>query len=53
MTNSPHKTAALASAGIAVAGIQPLVLPPGTNERLRRTYEDKIARGYRIDREDL
>lgn len=53
MTNSPHKTAALESAGIAIAGIQPLVFPPGTNERLRRTYEDKIARGYRINREDL
>lgn len=51
MTNSPHKTAALEAAGIAIAGAQPLVFPPGTNERLRRTYEEKIARGYNIPRE--
>jgi GTP cyclohydrolase II len=53
MTNSPDKTAALASSGIAITGTQPLVFPPGTNERLRRTYEEKIARGYHINRDDL
>jgi GTP cyclohydrolase II len=53
MTNSPHKTEALAVAGIAVASAQRLVFPPGTNERLRRTYEEKIARGYHIKPEDL
>jgi GTP cyclohydrolase II len=49
MTNSPHKVAGLQAAGITITGTQPLVLDPGANERLRRTYEDKIARGYRID----
>ena len=49
MTNSPHKVEGLCAAGINIAGTQPLVLDPGTNERLRRTYEDKVARGYHID----
>jgi GTP cyclohydrolase II len=49
MTNSPQKVAGLQAAGITITGTQPLVLDPGANERLRRTYEDKIARGYRID----
>jgi GTP cyclohydrolase II len=49
MTNSPHKVAGLQAAGITITGTQALVLDPGANERLRRTYEDKIARGYRID----
>jgi GTP cyclohydrolase II len=49
MTNSPQKVAGLRAAGINVAGTQPLVLDPNANERLRRNYEDKIARGYRID----
>jgi len=53
MTNSPHKTAALESAGIAISGLQPLIFPPGTNEHLQRTYQDKIARGYRMDRDAL
>lgn len=49
MTNSPHKVAALQAAGINIAGTQPLVLDPGTNEKLRQSYEDKMARGYRLD----
>jgi 3,4-dihydroxy 2-butanone 4-phosphate synthase/GTP cyclohydrolase II len=49
MTNSPQKVAELQAAGINIVGTQPLVLHPGTNERLRRNYEDKLARGYRID----
>jgi GTP cyclohydrolase II len=49
MTNSPQKVAGLQAAGINIAGMQPLVLDPGANARLRRTYEDKNARGYRID----
>jgi GTP cyclohydrolase II len=49
MTNSPQKVASLQAAGINIAGTQPLVLDPGANARLRRTYEDKNARGYRID----
>jgi 3,4-dihydroxy 2-butanone 4-phosphate synthase/GTP cyclohydrolase II len=53
MTNSPHKVAGLQAAGITIAGTQPLILPPGTNERIRRNYEDKIARGYYINREEL
>jgi GTP cyclohydrolase II len=49
MTSSPQKVASLQAAGIEIAGTQPLVLDPGANARLRRTYEDKNARGYRID----
>jgi GTP cyclohydrolase II len=49
MTNSPHKAAGLQAAGINIAGTEPLVLDPGANERLRRSYEDKVARGYRLD----
>jgi GTP cyclohydrolase II len=49
MTNSPQKVAGLQAAGINIAGTQPLVLEPGANARLRRTYEDKNARGHRID----
>jgi GTP cyclohydrolase II len=49
MTNSPQKVAGLQAAGINIVGTQPLVLDPGANERLRRNYEDKITRGYRID----
>jgi GTP cyclohydrolase II len=49
MTNSPQKVASLQAAGINIADTQPLVLDPGANARLRRTYEDKNARGYRID----
>jgi GTP cyclohydrolase II len=49
MTNSPQKVADLQAAGINIVSTQPLVLDPGANERLRRNYEDKITRGYRID----
>lgn len=49
LTNSPHKVAGLRHAGINIADTQPLILDPGANDRLRRNYEDKIARGYRID----
>ena len=49
MTNSPQKVAGLQAAGINIVGTQPLLLDPGANERLRRNYADKIARGYRID----
>jgi len=49
LTNSPQKTAELRAAGIDVAGTQSLALDPGANERLRRTYDDKIARGHRLD----
>jgi GTP cyclohydrolase II len=49
MTNSPQKVASLQDAGINIVGTQPLILDPGANERLRRNYEDKMARGYRID----
>jgi GTP cyclohydrolase II len=48
MTNSPHKIESLRAAGMVIAGTQPLVLDPGTNALLRRTYEDKIQRGHRI-----
>ena len=49
MTSSPQKIASLQEAGVQIAGTQPLVLDPGANARLRRTYEDKNARGYGID----
>ena len=49
LTNSPQKVAGLQAAGINIVGTQPLLLDPGTNERIRRSYEDKNARGYRID----
>jgi GTP cyclohydrolase II len=49
MTNSPQKIAGLQAAGSNIVGTQPLLLDPGTNERIRRSYEDKNARGYRID----
>jgi GTP cyclohydrolase II len=48
MTNSPQKIDSLQTAGITIAGTQPLVLDPGVNALLRRTYEDKISRGHQI-----
>ena len=48
MTNSPQKIDSLQTAGITIAGTQPLVLDPGVNALLRRTYEDKITRGHQI-----
>jgi GTP cyclohydrolase II len=49
MTNSPHKTGSLQAAGITIAGTRPLVLEAEASDRLRAFYEDKIARGLRID----
>jgi GTP cyclohydrolase II len=49
LTNSPQKVAGLQAAGINIVGTQPLLLDPGTNESIRRSYEDKNTRGYRID----
>jgi GTP cyclohydrolase II len=49
MTNSPQKIAGLQAAGINIVGTQPLLLDPRANDRLRRSYEDKNTRGYRID----
>jgi GTP cyclohydrolase II len=49
MTNSPHKTGSLQAAGITIAGTRPLVLEAEASDRLRAFYEDKIARGHRID----
>lgn len=48
MTNSPQKIDSLQTAGITIAGTQPLVLDPGVNALLRRTYEDKITRGHQM-----
>jgi GTP cyclohydrolase II len=48
MTNSPQKIDSLQTAGITIAGTQPLVLDPGVNALLRRTYEDKMTRGHQI-----
>jgi hypothetical protein len=49
MTNSPHKTGSLQAAGIAIAGIRPLVPEAEVRERLRGFYEDKITQGHRLD----
>jgi GTP cyclohydrolase II len=49
MTNSPQKVAGLQTAGINIVGTQSLLLDATANERLRQSYADKIARGYRID----
>lgn len=48
MSNNPQKVDSLQAAGINISGTQPLLLDPGTNERLRRRYEDKISQGHRI-----
>jgi len=48
MTNSPHKIGSLQTAGITIAGTQPLVLEADAHDRLRRFYEDKIAQGHHI-----
>ena len=39
----------VSAAGINIAGTQALVVDPGANDRLRRSYEDKVSRGHRID----
>jgi GTP cyclohydrolase II len=49
LSNSPEKVDSLRAAGINISGTQPLLLDPGTNERLRRIYEDKIRRKHRLD----
>ncbi len=48
MTNNPHKRESLQTAGIPITATQSLVLDPGNNDMLRRTYEDKIQRGHHI-----
>lgn len=48
MTNSPRKMDALQAGGIPIVGTRTLALDPGTDETLRRFYEDKIAQGHRI-----
>jgi len=48
MTNSPRKIDALQAAGMPIVGTRTLALDPGTDETLRRFYEDKIAQGHRI-----
>jgi GTP cyclohydrolase II len=49
MSNSPQKVDSLQAAGINISGTQPLLLDPGTNESLRRRYEDKIRQGHRMN----
>jgi GTP cyclohydrolase II len=48
LTNSPQKVQGLQAAGILISGTQPLTVDPGTNERLRRRYVEKIQQGHRI-----
>jgi GTP cyclohydrolase II len=48
LTNSPQKVEHLQAAGILISGTQPLTVDPGTNERLRRRYAEKIQQGHRI-----
>jgi GTP cyclohydrolase II len=48
MTNSPRKIDALQAAGMPIVGTRTLALDPGTDAKLRRFYEDKIAQGHRI-----
>jgi GTP cyclohydrolase II len=48
MSNNPQKVDSLQAAGISISGTQQLLLDPGANERLRRTYEDKIRQGHRL-----
>jgi GTP cyclohydrolase II len=48
LTNNPQKAVHLQAAGILIAGTHPLAVDPGTNERLRRRYAEKIQQGHRI-----
>jgi GTP cyclohydrolase II len=48
LTNSPQKVQSLQEAGIHISGTHPLMVDPGTNERLRRRYAEKIQQGHRI-----
>jgi GTP cyclohydrolase II len=51
LTNSPRKVEGLQAAGIRISGTHPLTVDPGTNERLRRRYAEKIQQGHRIPSE--
>jgi GTP cyclohydrolase II len=51
LTNNPQKVEHLQAAGILISGTQPLTVDPGTNERLRRRYAEKIQQGHRIPSE--
>jgi GTP cyclohydrolase II len=51
LTNNPQKVEGLRAAGILIAGTQPLAVDPGTNERLRRRYAEKMQQGHRIPSE--
>ena len=51
LTNNPEKSEGLQAAGIPIAGTHPLAVDPGTNERLRRRYAEKIQQGHRIPSE--
>jgi GTP cyclohydrolase II len=51
LTNSPQKVESLQAAGISIVGTHPLAVDPGTNERLRRLYADKMQQGHRIPSE--
>jgi GTP cyclohydrolase II len=51
LTNSPQKVEGLQAAGIHISGTHPLTVDPGTNERLRRRYAEKIQQGHRIPSE--
>jgi GTP cyclohydrolase II len=51
LTNSPQKVEGLQAAGIHISGTHPLAVDPGTNERLRRRYAEKIQQGHRIPSE--
>jgi GTP cyclohydrolase II len=48
LTNSPQKVEGLQAAGIHISGTHPLVVDPGTNERLRRRYAEKMQQGHDI-----
>ena len=51
LTNSPQKVEGLQAAGIHILGTHPLTVDPGTNERLRRRYAEKIQQGHCIPSE--
>ena len=48
LTNSPRKVQHLQAEGILISGTQPLTVDPGTNERLRRRYAEKMQQGHHI-----
>ena len=48
LTKSPQNVQSLQEAGIHISGTHPLVVDPGTDERLRRRYAEKIQQGHRI-----